>query len=62
MYRLSKVERNHYKESILIVEYQRIAKQIIKSKILYEARFQESLQFDTYKNKKKVKNNFLNLI
>ena len=59
---LSKIERNHHKKSIFIAKYQWIAKQIIKSKILYETRFKRSIQLDTHENKKEMKNNFSNLI
>ena len=62
VYWLSKVERNNDKESILIVQYQRITKSFIKSHIFYHTRFEKSLQLDTHENKRRMKNNFSNSI
>ena len=60
--RLSKVERNNDKESILIAQYQRITKSFIKSHILYHTRLKRSLQLDTHEGKERMKNNFSNSI
>ena len=62
MRRLSKVERNNDKESILIAQYRRITKSLIKSHVLYCIRFERSLQFDTHEGKKGMKDDFSNSI